>query len=144
MAELYWFHYLSLFRASSHTDELLASSIERVQKCLQTWLKLTQTVELSRQLCQGLISVLWNVCLHYKLARKVTKVTLIVSPDKVGDTLDSARSRRRRRHCRADFLRDAITQKIFALGLSNLVCGFIWGRTPCLLFFSLGLPEIGQ
>ena len=49
----------------------------------------------------------------------------MVSPEKVGDTLDSARSRRRYR--RTDFVRDAITQKIFALGLSNLVCGFIWG-----------------
>ena len=35
---------------------------------------------------------------------------VIVSPDKVGDTLDSARSRRRRR---TDFLRCAITQKLF-------------------------------
>ena len=66
--------------------------------------------------------------------------SLIVSPDKVGDTLDSARSRRRRRRRRTDFLRDAITEKIFALGLSNLVWGLIWGRTPCLLFCSLGLP----
>ena len=55
-------------------------------------------------------------------------VGIIVSPDKVGDTLDSAWSRRRR----TDFLRRTITQKIFALGLSNLVCGFIWGRTDSM------------
>ena len=70
----------------------------------------------------------------------ITLPSLIVFPDKVRDTLDSARSRRRR----TDFLCRAITQKLFILGLSNLVCGFIWGRTPCLLFCSLGLPEIGQ
>ena len=67
---------------------------------------------------------------------------IIVSPDKVGDTLDAGQSRHR--HRRTDFLRRAMIKKLFILGLSNLVCGFLWGRTPCLLFCGLGLQKIGQ
>ena len=60
-----------------------------------------------------------------------------VAPDKVGDTLDSARSRRRR----TDFLRDAITQKIFALGLSNLVFGSSGGGLHAYCFVALAFQK---
>ena len=41
------------------------------------------------------------------------------------------------------FLWNAISQKIFYLGLSNLVWGYIWGMALSLSFGGLGLQEIG-
>ena len=41
------------------------------------------------------------------------------------------------------FLWNAITQKIFYLGLSNLVWGYRWGMALSLSFGGLGLQEIG-
>ena len=37
-----------------------------------------------------------------------------------------------------------LPQKLFVLGLSNLVCGYIWGMSPASSKFSLGLQLIGQ
>ena len=42
------------------------------------------------------------------------------------------------------FLWNAITPKLFYLGLSNLVWGYKWGMALSLSFGGLGLQEIGQ
>ena len=42
------------------------------------------------------------------------------------------------------FLLDALPRKIFYSAFSNLVCGYIWGRTLSPSFCGIGLQQIGQ
>ena len=65
---------------------------------------------------------------------KSAQFFLIISPDKVGATLDSARSRRR-----TDFLHHAITHKLFAIDLSNV--GSYGGPLQAYCFVALAFNK---
>ena len=65
-----------MFRIASHKDGPVLTAIENVQKSLQKCLNAGQSMQGAKPLCEGLTCVLYNVCLHYKLARKVVKVEL--------------------------------------------------------------------